>query len=473
MISVLAVVAAEITVGTLVDEGALEEPQDALVFRKKVNRVKNEFHDESIVILGNSRAGGILPKMLAFRFFNQPVEQTISLAAGGAMPITYCYMLDALDDRCIKKGSLILLCLTPMCFNRNNACMQRTIMSYFSFPQFFSELVSNLRFDNVCYFLNHCSMDLLRYQKQVSMKVKRRLFSFDTTSILIKALNASQGMAWPEKPNHDGIDPALTQIELDSFENKYYVDYTLDPYQVSAVQNLLDRCASKRAQAVIVMLPLSKSLRSLLGEDHLKCFAEKVVDLARLNEVPVLDYLTPFSGEEYDFYDTSHLTNQSVSDFTKKLASDLRELAERYNSPILGFSMEAGVRPLKAFPSRFSASRGDTISFKLNASPSNRGRKYLLLGSQSGDRPGVRLRGKPYKLPLNLDLFSSILIEFRDLPVFEKFSGALNPEGMAEAKLKIPKSLFSNLVGTSMWFSFVLTSPIDFASNPVRIDIAE
>jgi hypothetical protein len=116
-----------------------------------------------------------------------------------------------------------------------------------------------------------------------------------------------------------------------------------------------------------------------------------------------------------------------------------------------------------------SEATGGTANFTLNAGAANAGRDYLLLGSISGTSPGTPLPGGMAVLPLNWDVFTQIVISLLNSPVFHNFLNVLDGSGMETATMSFGP--VPGAAGIDMHFAFLLASPFDFVSNPVKISI--
>lgn len=126
------------------------------------------------------------------------------------------------------------------------------------------------------------------------------------------------------------------------------------------------------------------------------------------------------------------------------------------------------VEPMSVDCYALYASTGGTVNFGLDAGSGNANRNYLVAGSVSGTEPGIPLPGGLATLPLNWDVFTNIVIGLLNSPVFNKFMGSLDAFGTATAQLNtgpVPPEA----VGLRMYFAFCLSSPFDYASNPVEI----
>ena len=114
-------------------------------------------------------------------------------------------------------------------------------------------------------------------------------------------------------------------------------------------------------------------------------------------------------------------------------------------------------------------STGGTVHFQLEASVLNANRKYLLLGSVTGFDPGIPLPGGKAVLPINWDLFTDIILNLMNKPVFTNFMGVLDATGSATAQMNLGP--IPGTAGITLYFAYALNLPWDFASNPVEIEI--
>lgn len=125
---------------------------------------------------------------------------------------------------------------------------------------------------------------------------------------------------------------------------------------------------------------------------------------------------------------------------------------------------------LSADTETISASTGGQANFSLEAGSINGGRDYLLLGSVSGTYPGIPLPGGAATLPLNWDVFLSLVISLVNTPVFSNFMGTLDNAGSAAATFDTLGPV-SGATGLIMHYAYALNAPWNFASNPVAIEI--
>ena len=111
---------------------------------------------------------------------------------------------------------------------------------------------------------------------------------------------------------------------------------------------------------------------------------------------------------------------------------------------------------------------GGTANFTLNAGPANGGRNYLLFGGVTGTSPGTTLPGGVV-LPINWDVFTTLVISLANTPLFTNFMGTLDAQGKATAAFHMPA--VTGAVGAKMYFAYPLNNPWDFVSNFVTVEI--
>lgn len=116
-----------------------------------------------------------------------------------------------------------------------------------------------------------------------------------------------------------------------------------------------------------------------------------------------------------------------------------------------------------------SESAGGQVSFLLLGGTDHAGRSYILLGSLSGTSPGTPLPGGTATLPLNWDIFTTVVTLYANSPVLPDFMGSLDNEGSASAAMIVQP--FFGGAGSVMHFAYALNKPWNFASNPVEVRI--
>ena len=72
-------------------------------------------------------------------------------------------------------------------------------------------------------------------------------------------------------------------------------------------------------------------------------------------------------------------------------------------------------------------------------------------------------------LPLNFDAFTELVLTLMGSVFFTDFAGVLDGGGNGTAQLNAPPAPAH--VGLAMQYAYVLSSPYDFASNPVEIEL--
>ena len=127
--------------------------------------------------------------------------------------------------------------------------------------------------------------------------------------------------------------------------------------------------------------------------------------------------------------------------------------------------------PSKA-PPPLSARRPDCLARSatcgpLSAGTQNAGRNYLVMGSRSGVFPGFRPGSA--LVPLSFDAYTRFTIQNPNSPSLVNTSGALNGSGRATAQLVIPAGALDSLAGTTLYHSFLLFGPMDYASEAVPL----
>lgn len=110
------------------------------------------------------------------------------------------------------------------------------------------------------------------------------------------------------------------------------------------------------------------------------------------------------------------------------------------------------------------------MDLALNAQPANAFQGYLIVGTLSGTAPGTPLPGGT-TLPLNLDGFSTALINLTGSPFVVGFLGTVDDVGQASAQLDTISALPPAFVGLKMHFAFTTFVPFGLVSNAVEIEV--
>ena len=128
---------------------------------------------------------------------------------------------------------------------------------------------------------------------------------------------------------------------------------------------------------------------------------------------------------------------------------------------------------LTADGDELSAGQGGTVTFTIDAPPSEAGRFYVLGGSASGTRPGTIFGQR--RLPLNSDWYFDLVFTNANTPLFVNTLGVLDANGDATCSIAAPPGLIGFLVGLEVHHAVIVT-PTDlpgatWTSNAVRMKI--
>ena len=129
-----------------------------------------------------------------------------------------------------------------------------------------------------------------------------------------------------------------------------------------------------------------------------------------------------------------------------------------------------GTHFFETYDFTLSESLGGTILFSLLTDPVQAGRTYFVLGSMTGNAPGIPLTGGLF-LPIQWDLFTNLGIRLLNTPCFKDFYGVLNGSGVSMAKFDTLGPLPPGCAGMTLHFAYLLADPVDLVSNPLVIEI--
>jgi hypothetical protein len=118
-----------------------------------------------------------------------------------------------------------------------------------------------------------------------------------------------------------------------------------------------------------------------------------------------------------------------------------------------------------------SASVGGTVEFHMKAGTHQAGRNYVLAACVSGTSPGTTIPGTGLTVPLNRDYVTDFVLANLNSSMLGGFAGTLDAQGAADALLNTMGALPPAMAGRTVHFAFVLTNPVDFASNAMGIEV--
>jgi hypothetical protein len=119
---------------------------------------------------------------------------------------------------------------------------------------------------------------------------------------------------------------------------------------------------------------------------------------------------------------------------------------------------------------RLRVSVPDAVGFVLNPGPAHARKGYVVLLSNSGSAPGIRI--PPITIPVNPDPITELSILFANLPILPNSIGALDSRGWSWSAFSAPPEALRFLVGTDLTFANATFLPsVDFASNPVVLPV--
>ena len=128
-------------------------------------------------------------------------------------------------------------------------------------------------------------------------------------------------------------------------------------------------------------------------------------------------------------------------------------------------------RSLTASDTAVSVSQGGAVTLQLDAGAVHGGAPYLLLGSASGDAPGLVL-GPGVTLPLASDFYFQLTLATVGGPFVPDAFGFFGPTGQSNATFFLPPGLPAELVGVRFYHAFGAGWDLaQFASNAVSVTL--
>jgi hypothetical protein len=159
---------------------------------------------------------------------------------------------------------------------------------------------------------------------------------------------------------------------------------------------------------------------------------------------------------------------------TRRVAVQVRDPVG--HTAVAGFQI--GVPDIFAPPaSTLSASQGGTVWMRLTPGPALGGSYYVVFGTVSGTSPGTAFEGG-INLPINIDVFSVVLMGLLNVGPFQGFVGTIQSSGFAMPVLQVPVGMIPpGMVGTRMHFAALDLHPQQlvprYASNAVEVKVVQ
>ncbi len=279
----------------------------------------------------------------------------LNLGVGGGTPRTTLYALESADYACLEKGGTLLMVLAPSDLNRSNEALNGTIQHYFGWKEAIGELLLAGRWDNLSYFVQNNTIQLLKH---------RQTFPQDTLAYLrgeapeAAAVEAAPKVETDEKAATapevkdaaipcldvsvlsrsfddlpDEVNTRRVRNELKSWKTRYCANYAVDAYQTRAFEKVV-REAKQRGVRVVLFLPtLSDQLRETIGTEVVETYLAEAKRLASALDIDLLDYVSTPPTDAFVYADGSHFAERSKHVFTRNLSRDLWELLKDSGCP--------------------------------------------------------------------------------------------------------------------------------------------
>jgi hypothetical protein len=180
--------------------------------------------------------------------------------------------------------------------------------------------------------------------------------------------------------------------------------------------------------------------------------------LTNINEQPYLDF---------DFHLTRRSCCINMGDNSASTFEDIEGESRPFMGTMdIGADEYTGVHRLGATAFSFDSWVGCNISLPMNAGPAGAGRSYIVIGTNLGKYPGIPLPAGGGMIYITLSPFTWLL-----WGIAPTFTGELDSSGkpIEVPRLELPPVPFA--AGMTLSFVYVLTGPVDYASNPVDISI--
>ncbi len=321
LICLMLILASNAIIVYLVDNDIFEISPYRREYRSQLRQAQNKRGD--VVIIGNSSGLYIDCDILKTGIFGSNRADILNFSVGGAMPRTFSYIFDDVDYQCVKDNGVVILCLRPMDFNRYNICFQRTMISYFSWKEFFCELVAEKRIDDVRYFLEKRSLYLINYRFEIKSALKQYIAEIVLKRCFLKKHNSKTRVI---KPEYDQVQENRRKAAMLLYKNSFVRQYTMDEYQLRHMNMLIKQLKQRNIKVIMVLMPMSKSFMRIVGRKNLGLFCNRMRKVSSEESVALLDFLSSSTGAEFQYFDGMHFVRASESEFSQRLSAEIRKI---------------------------------------------------------------------------------------------------------------------------------------------------
>ena len=142
--------------------------------------------------------------------------------------------------------------------------------------------------------------------------------------------------------------------------------------------------------------------------------------------------------------------------------------ADQYNLEAECY-FEVAAISLIASTDQVPAQTGGSVTLSLDGGAAYANRGYAIFGGVTGTTPGTPLPKMGTTLPLNLDIFTDLVMSLWNTPVFANFLGKLDATGKATAYLNVPP--LPDYVGLKMYYAATVYNPFNGVSNPIDVTL--
>ncbi len=275
-----------------------------------------------MIFFGDSIVGGLNYDILNGTLFGTGFHDILPLTTPGNSPRDVQSILEKSNFQAIQPGTWVVIGLAPVGFNRHNDNFLNGVETFFSWKEFFEELVLQGRWDNVTEFLIRKSpFALMAYRFKVRECISIHFHRF---------FHLPDAKAFQQTEDADLNYTAVKAERLQLWRTQFLRAYVLDPYQKASALKIIRELKEHQAHVILMAIPVSSYLRDMIGGVNVKDFCRTVDEIAHQEQVPFLDYVSGVDGHEWDFRDGIHLYGESDDIFSRNLASDIQRLLSKH-----------------------------------------------------------------------------------------------------------------------------------------------
>lgn len=285
------------------------------MYRQQKDYVKDSAEDNSIIILGDSRAkAGFVPDLLSGECYN--------LSLGGATPIEGYYTLkEYLEHHPVPET--VILSYAPMHYMDIDTLWTRSVYFHTMDTEDFMDIISTAKNyeDNESILIDNYPVEYFMYKTYMpnkyatALKKAGFLFRFQKTKEKYAQMKEGRGQSYYGMADYS-----------DSFNGEAKVaDFSENDIITHYMEQIFSLCQTNNIQVIVKNMPMNEASYAILTEDFKTHYSQYMKALQSEYETVVFDTTLTVYPNDY-FGDADHLNPKGTQRFCGELTEQYPDL---------------------------------------------------------------------------------------------------------------------------------------------------